>query len=522
MEGRGADGPAGTSAVVKEEGNPARASGGDLFAVTRFGGVGLMGRTVAGHGGFQGLGGGAGGDAAEGGGLGVGCRGGPLGVRGAVFPLESDWGAGGVGGGLVPGGGPRGEPGAKRRLQDVHGFWGGREDGDGDGGGAGGVGAGPGGPAAKKRDKGRGPSPSKPPATPKKVQGTPKAAGGGATGGGGTPGSGSRYDSSLGVLTKNFISLVNKAEDGVLDLNLVAEELGVQKRRIYDITNVLEGIGLIVKESKNQIRWTGVGVGENEERSDLKNLRVSVDRLQEEEAKLDELIAMMRGRVASLKTDPVTSRRCYLTHKDMNSLEAFRDKTLIAVKAPEKSVFEVPLSNVDEGGELPDGHPHQQKRYKIIFHTPPACGEALQVWLVSNTEVVPSAAGGADMFFQDAPASSAIKAEPGTNPAPTAVRSSVVLHGALARDDASFIDEFVGYVGDPPGMTRVMAEGLDNPYIFGDVADTDMGIDDLFGRGADDIDELFAMEVGGGGHPELSSSSVPRELFRDDPAGLSR
>lgn len=28
-----------------------------------------------------------------------------------------------------------------------------------------------------------------------------------------------------------------------------------QKRRIYDITNVLEGIGLIEKESKNSIKW---------------------------------------------------------------------------------------------------------------------------------------------------------------------------------------------------------------------------------------------------------------------------
>ena len=32
-----------------------------------------------------------------------------------------------------------------------------------------------------------------------------------------------------------------------------------QKRRIYDITNVLEGIGLICKVSKNNIRWDGPG-----------------------------------------------------------------------------------------------------------------------------------------------------------------------------------------------------------------------------------------------------------------------
>ena len=33
----------------------------------------------------------------------------------------------------------------------------------------------------------------------------------------------------------------------------------VQKRRIYDITNVLEGIGLIEKKSKNNIQWKGNG-----------------------------------------------------------------------------------------------------------------------------------------------------------------------------------------------------------------------------------------------------------------------
>ncbi|RWV93330.1 hypothetical protein BHE74_00016755 [Ensete ventricosum] len=32
-------------------------------------------------------------------------------------------------------------------------------------------------------------------------------------------------------------------------------DVQVQKRRIYDITNVLEGIGLIEKKLKNRIRW---------------------------------------------------------------------------------------------------------------------------------------------------------------------------------------------------------------------------------------------------------------------------
>lgn len=44
-----------------------------------------------------------------------------------------------------------------------------------------------------------------------------------------------------------------------MDLNEAVKTLDVQKRRIYDITNVLEGIGLIRKVSKNNIRWEGPG-----------------------------------------------------------------------------------------------------------------------------------------------------------------------------------------------------------------------------------------------------------------------
>ncbi|KAF9133253.1 Transcription factor e2f2 [Linnemannia schmuckeri] len=64
----------------------------------------------------------------------------------------------------------------------------------------------------------------------------------------------SRSERSLGMLTKQFIHLL-KEEQGTLDLNQTANKLGVQKRRIYDITNVLEGIDLIEKFKKNNVRW---------------------------------------------------------------------------------------------------------------------------------------------------------------------------------------------------------------------------------------------------------------------------
>ncbi|KAG7239831.1 hypothetical protein INR49_030543 [Caranx melampygus] len=67
----------------------------------------------------------------------------------------------------------------------------------------------------------------------------------------------SRYDTSLNLTTKRFLSLLSQSADGVVDLNWASQVLDVQKRRIYDITNVLEGIQLISKKSKNNIQWLG-------------------------------------------------------------------------------------------------------------------------------------------------------------------------------------------------------------------------------------------------------------------------
>ena len=66
-----------------------------------------------------------------------------------------------------------------------------------------------------------------------------------------------RQENGLVELTKKFIQLLVEAPEQCIDLNDAVNKLNVQKRRIYDITNVLEGIGLIVKYKKNKIKWNG-------------------------------------------------------------------------------------------------------------------------------------------------------------------------------------------------------------------------------------------------------------------------
>ncbi|KAI3360421.1 hypothetical protein L3Q82_002325 [Scortum barcoo] len=100
-----------------------------------------------------------------------------------------------------------------------------------------------------------------------------------------------RYDTSLGLLTKKFVDLLAQSSDGVLDLNLAAETLQVQKRRLYDITNVLEGIHLIKKKSKNNIQWMGCSLLEVEGAlSQRQRLTAEVSALGEEEQRLEQLI----------------------------------------------------------------------------------------------------------------------------------------------------------------------------------------------------------------------------------------
>ena len=53
------------------------------------------------------------------------------------------------------------------------------------------------------------------------------------------------------------MDLVRSAPGGIPDLNKFAAKLGVGKQRVYDITNMLDGIDLVEKKSKNNIRWIG-------------------------------------------------------------------------------------------------------------------------------------------------------------------------------------------------------------------------------------------------------------------------
>lgn len=187
-----------------------------------------------------------------------------------------------------------------------------------------------------------------------------------------TPGStqkrGSRYDSSLALLTKKFVQLLTSAPNQVLDLNLAAEKLGVQKRRIYDITNVLEGIELIEKKSKNHIAWTtrqrttewstaetgGSQICQQEQPKSPPD-RSALDAANAESAMLDKIIANL----TSTNDNTLISSNLHLPSSAMSALPCYNNCSVIAIKAPKGTLLDVP--NPDEGME------EGQRRYQVYF-----------------------------------------------------------------------------------------------------------------------------------------------------------
>lgn len=153
----------------------------------------------------------------------------------------------------------------------------------------------------------------------------------------------SRFEKSLGLLTTRFVTLLQKAKDGVLDLKVAADILEVrQKRRIYDITNVLEGIGLIEKKSKNSIQWKGAGPGCNTQEvgEKLTDLKDEIRKLEDHEQLLDMHTQWIQQSIKNIENDIINRKYAYITYEDVK--ENFPDDFVLGIQAPDDTELIVP------------------------------------------------------------------------------------------------------------------------------------------------------------------------------------
>ncbi|CAK9180584.1 unnamed protein product [Ilex paraguariensis] len=284
-----------------------------------------------------------------------------------------------------------------------------------------------------------------------------------------TPAGNCRYDSSLSLLTKKFVTLIKHAEDGILDLNKAADTLEVQKRRIYDITNVLEGIGLIEKTLKNRIRWKGLDASRpGEVDHDATILQAEVENLSIKEQRLDERIREMQEKLRDLSEDENNQRWLFVTEEDIKGLPCFQNETLIAVKAPHGTTLEVP--DPDESVDYP------QRRYRIILRSTMG---PIDVYLVSQFEEKFEEMNGVEPSMNFPLASSSGSNENLATETATMGISGLQIE-AQAQDghrmssDPSASQEYAG------GIMKIVPSDVDNIADYWLLSDADVSITDMW------------------------------------------
>ncbi|XP_016534044.1 transcription factor E2F3 isoform X2 [Poecilia formosa] len=318
---------------------------------------------------------------------------------------------------------------------------------------------------------------------------TPRGRGGGGGGGGGaaaaangtrlktprtpkSPPEKTRYDTSLGLLTKKFVDLLAQSSDGVLDLNLAAETLQVQKRRLYDITNVLEGIHLIKKKSKNNIQWMGCSLLEVEGAlSQRQSLTAEVSALGEEEQRLEKLIQRCSLDIKQMSELPGNQKYAYITYQDIKQLGSLRDQTVIVVKAPTDTKLEVP--DPDESLSI---HLSSTKGPIEVLLCPDEENDMRSPVKNGNTDI-----NGNSPFLKVVQDSNCTTTSPSTFLSPPASSSavSVTTLSPISSPYTSLLQQTEDQVPSSQGpFLNLVPPILEDDYLLG--LEDDQGISDLF------------------------------------------
>ncbi|WUR05071.1 transcription factor E2F [Vairimorpha necatrix] len=157
--------------------------------------------------------------------------------------------------------------------------------------------------------------------------------------------SSARSENSLLTLTKKFMQLIRSSQDKVINLNTAASELGVHKRRVYDITNVLEGLGLLSKWSVSSAKWIGGNIDEHigSESDNKENINSCNEKIiSKEEKDLDRQIAKLNNKINELSQCQNNLEKAYVTFNDLESIPSLKDKLIFTVKAPADMVMDMP------------------------------------------------------------------------------------------------------------------------------------------------------------------------------------
>jgi transcription factor E2F3 len=143
---------------------------------------------------------------------------------------------------------------------------------------------------------------------------------------------------TLVKLTHDFVELLIERNGEEVDLKEAGDRLGAAKRRLYDVTNVLAGIGVIERCGKAKVKW----IGDSDSAEESEEMAKLVAREQE----LDKLGATIDEALATLSQSEDFEKYAWVSEEDVLRLIDGDQTSLYALRGPSDLAIEVPEGDV--------------------------------------------------------------------------------------------------------------------------------------------------------------------------------
>ncbi|OHT13178.1 transcription factor E2F [Tritrichomonas foetus] len=131
---------------------------------------------------------------------------------------------------------------------------------------------------------------------------------------------------TLVTLTQDFLNVLTSSEGKEVDLSQCENDLGVSKRRLYDVTNVLAGIGVVERSGKAKVKWIGCGKSKDE--------MSMIQEYTEKEAELDKMISFIDQQLESISTSSELAEHGWVSYDDILTLAQNPGMCMYSLKGP--------------------------------------------------------------------------------------------------------------------------------------------------------------------------------------------
>ena len=146
-----------------------------------------------------------------------------------------------------------------------------------------------------------------------------------------------RQENSLCQLTNKVIQYIKNKQKLNININELVKDLSVKKRRIYDITNVLQGMGYIEKKGKNEIIWIK---NQTLNKKDIKIKNNSI-KLYKQINELNDCINKTKEELISISKKKDFNKYGYITFTDLKNLSLNEKLDFIILKGNKGTKVEI-------------------------------------------------------------------------------------------------------------------------------------------------------------------------------------